>query len=137
MGPIESYIPKEKASRRTHPKKVLNTMSKQLRKRKNSRPRLVAIAAAMACTMVTRLDAMNVAVVNEGGKGAAPAQLPVRRFHIVAGPLDTALEAYRQQSGVAVKSTMPAGQLGTLYSAGLQGLYTSQSALRELLRGRG
>jgi catecholate siderophore receptor len=112
-------------------------MSKQLKRKKSSRRGLVAVAAAMACTMTVRLDAMSPAAVNEGGKGPAPAQLPVRRFHIVAGSLDAALEAYRQQSGVAVKSTMPADQLATLHTAGLQGLYTNESALRELLKGTG
>jgi catecholate siderophore receptor len=87
--------------------------------------------------MSARLDAMSSTAVNDGGKGPAPAQLPVRRFHIVAGPLDTALEAYRQQSGVAVKSMMPANQLAGLHTAGLQGLYTNESALRELLKGTG
>ena len=91
----------------------------------------------MACTMTSRLSATSSAAVNVGGKGTAPAQLPVRQFHIVAGPLDTALEAYRQQSGIAVKSAMPVDQLATLHTAGLHGLYTNESALRELLKGTG
>ena len=74
---------------------------------------------------------------NAAGKTPAPAQLPVRRFHVVAGTLDVALEAYRQQSGVNVKVAIPADQLATFHTAGLQGLYTSEAALRELLKGTG
>ncbi|HTV08784.1 MAG TPA: TonB-dependent receptor [Candidatus Aquilonibacter sp.] len=87
--------------------------------------------------MTTRLGAMGMTAVNESGRGPAAAQLPVRRFHIVAGPLDTALEAYRQQSGVNVRSTIALEKLAMVQTAGLQGLYTNEAALRQLLSGTG
>lgn len=101
------------------------------------RRNFLAMAAMGACAMTSRLDALSAKTPTEGGKSPAPAQLPVRRFHIVAGPLDTALEAYRQQSGLAVKNNLPVDQLHQLHTAGLQGLYTSEEALRELLKGTG
>lgn len=95
------------------------------------------MAAMTACAVGNRLSAVAQPTMDPAGKAPAPAQLPVRRFHIVAGPLETALEAYRQQSGVAVKISLPQGQVAGFQTAGLQGLYTPQMALRELLKGTG
>ena len=90
-----------------------------------------------ACAVTSRLEALTPTTPNAAANGPAPAQLPVRRFHIVAGSLDTALEAYRQQSGVDVTVGIPADKLATFHTAGLQGLYTADGALRELLKGTG
>lgn len=97
---------------------------------------MIAVAA-MACAMTSRLEALPTTAGNKVGTAPAPAQLPLRRFHIVAGSLDTALEAYRQQSGVSLKLTVPADQIGAFQTAGLQGLYSNESALRALLKGTG
>jgi catecholate siderophore receptor len=70
-------------------------------------------------------------------KDPVPAQLPVRRFHIVAGQLDTALEVYGNQSGVALKLEIPEAQLAAFHTNGVQGLYTTEAALRALLSGTG
>jgi catecholate siderophore receptor len=106
-------------------------------KRNGSRRGLFAVATMAACAVAGRANALSPAMPNASGKTPAPAQLPVRRFHIVAGSLDTALEAYRQQSGVAVKVAIPVDKLATFHTAGLQGLYTQEAALQELLKGTG
>ena len=106
--------------------------------KKNVRRRsLLTLATMTACAVTSRLDALAAPTPNASGKASAPAQLPVRRFHVVAGTLDLALEAYKQQSGVSVTLAIPADQLATFHSAGLQGLYTPEAALRELLKGTG
>ena len=78
---------------------------------------LLTLATMTACAVTSRLDALAAPTHNAGGKAPAPAQLPVRRFHIVAGTLDTALDAYRQQSGVSVKVAIPVDQLATFHTA--------------------
>ncbi|HEY4010788.1 MAG TPA: TonB-dependent receptor [Acidobacteriaceae bacterium] len=91
-----------------------------------------------ACAVANRMDALpGTAAVKDSGREPAPAQLPVRRFHIVAGQLDTALEAYRNQSGVNLRLAVPADDLAGIATAGLQGLYTPEAALRQLLKGTG
>jgi catecholate siderophore receptor len=106
--------------------------------KKNVRRRsLLTLATMTACAVTSRLDALAAPTPNASGKASAPAQLPVRRFHVVAGTLDLALEAYKQQSGVSVTLAIPADQLAIFHSAGLQGLYTPEAALRELLKGTG
>lgn len=95
------------------------------------------MATMTACAIGNRLDAVAQAVPDATGNAPAPQRLPVRRFHIVAGPLDTALEAYRLQSGIGFKIALRPDQVATLQTAGLQGLYTPQTALRELLSGTG
>ncbi|HEX5283293.1 MAG TPA: TonB-dependent receptor plug domain-containing protein [Bryocella sp.] len=106
-------------------------------KKKGKRQGIFAVAAMVACAVAGRLDALTPTTSKGSGKTPAPAQLPVRRFHIVAGSLDTALLAYGQQSGVTMHVAIPPDQLATLHSAGLQGLYTQQAALQELLKGTG
>jgi catecholate siderophore receptor len=76
-------------------------------------------------------------VVAEGGKDLAPAQLPVRRFRIAAGPLSVALDRYRQQSGVTLKLQTSADILAGFTTGGVVGLYGNDSALRQLLEGTG
>jgi catecholate siderophore receptor len=90
-----------------------------------------------ACVAAGRMDAQAQQTIAETPKDPAPAQLPVRRFHIVAGDLDAALAAYRNQSGVELKLEIPVAQLATFHTAGVQGLYTSEGALRALLSGTG
>ncbi|HEV2577764.1 MAG TPA: TonB-dependent receptor [Acidobacteriaceae bacterium] len=95
------------------------------------------MAAMTACAVGNRQSAIAQRTTDPAGKLPPPAQLPVHRFHIIAGPLDTSLEAYRQQSGIAVKITLAQDEIAAFQTAGLQGLYTPQAALRELLKGSG
>jgi catecholate siderophore receptor len=71
------------------------------------------------------------------GKDPIPAQLPVRRFRIAEGPLNTALDQYRQQSGITLKLEIPAETLATFTAHAVIGLYPNDSALRQLLAGTG
>jgi catecholate siderophore receptor len=105
-------------------------------RRRGRRSKLVALATVAACA-VGRMEGMAQQSIAETPKVPAPAQLPVRRFHIVAGQLDTALEAYRNQSGIDIKLEIPADQLAGFRTAGVQGLYTNDVALRQLLSGTG
>jgi catecholate siderophore receptor len=76
-------------------------------------------------------------VANAAGKDPIPAQLPVRRFRIAEGPLNTALDQYRQQSGVTLDLEIPAATLATFTARAVVGLYPNDSALRQLLAGTG
>ncbi len=94
------------------------------------------MATITACAVGNRLEAIAQNAVEPASNAPAAAQ-GVRHFHILAGPLNTALEAYRQQSGSAVKITLGPGQVAGFQTAGLQGLYKPKAALRELLKGTG
>jgi catecholate siderophore receptor len=69
---------------------------------------------------------------------APPAEASqAQSFHIIAGPLDTALQAWTRQSGVMVTLTIPSDSLTTLQTPGIAGEYTPEDALRGLLQGTG
>jgi len=97
----------------------------------------VALATAAAYAVSGRGWAVAQQMVASLPKEPTPAQLPVRRFHIVAGPLDAAIEAYRAQSGVDVKLAIAAAELAGFKTSDVSGLYTKDSALRQLLAGTG
>ena len=63
----------------------------------------------------------------------ATAAQATRRFHIVAGPLDTALAAYRSQSGVSVKLDIPESKLAAFDTVGVEGVLSPEIALQHLL----
>ena len=52
---------------------------------------------------------------------------------LLQGPLDAALTAYTNQSGVTLQIDLPAEKLANLQSAGVQGVMSSDSALSQLL----
>ena len=104
---------------------------------RGGKTKLVALATAVAYAAAGRMDAMAQQTIAEVAKDPAPAQLPVRRFHIVEGTLDAAIEAYREQSGVTVKLEIPAAQLAGFKTPGVSGLYANDAALRQLLAGSG
>src|SRR5580698_2012021 len=104
---------------------------------RGTKAKLVTLAAAMAYAASGSSNATAQQVVAEAAKEPTPAQLPVRRFHIVEGTLDAALEAYRTQSGITVKLEIPAEQLTGVKTSGVSGLYANDSALRQLLAGTG
>ena len=105
--------------------------------RPGRRAKLIAMAAMAACTVMGHRDARAQLTPPAAGKQPAATQLPVKRFRIAAGPLDAALEQYRQQSGVAVKVEIPADKLAGFTTPGVTGLYGKDSALRQLLAGTG
>jgi catecholate siderophore receptor len=105
---------------------------------KGRNSRLIAFATIAAYAAASgKQKAMAQTLVAEAPKTPAPAQLPVRRFHIVEGPLDSALDAYRTQSGVKLKLQIPADKLAAFQAGAVNGLYSTDAALRQLLNGTG
>ncbi len=75
--------------------------------------------------------------VDPSGAGVPGATLPLKRFNIAAGPLNTALAAYEKTTGLNVKLTLPANTIAGFTSLGVAGLYREDEALRLLLDGTG
>lgn len=71
------------------------------------------------------------------GKDKNAAQIPVSRFDIPAGQLDQALDAYKKATGITLHLDSLKNGLAGIHSNGVQGMYSSQQALRELLSGTG
>ncbi|HEX7150898.1 MAG TPA: TonB-dependent siderophore receptor [Thermoanaerobaculia bacterium] len=65
------------------------------------------------------------------------AELPVRRFDIAAGPLDGALRAFEETSGVTINVRFPREVLRNLDTNGVRGLMTNEQALAQLLTDSG
>jgi catecholate siderophore receptor len=105
--------------------------------RPGKRAKLIAMATMAACAAMSRMDARAQQMVAVMGRDLVPAQLPVRRFRIEEGPLDAALEEYHQQSGVVLKLDISKEQLSGFKSHGVAGLYSNDSALRQLLADTG
>jgi catecholate siderophore receptor len=61
--------------------------------------------------------------------------LPVRRYDIPAGPLEMVLDRFRKTSGASV--SVPDTVLLNLESPGVNGVFTSEQALEQLLSGTG
>ncbi len=102
------------------------------------RAKLVAMATMTAYAAMSRSDAMaQQMMAAPAGKDPIPAQLPVRRFRIAEGPLNTALDQYQQQSGVTLHLEIPTESLATFTAHSVVGLYPNDSALRQLLAGTG
>ncbi len=99
------------------------------------RTRWLNLAVLAACASGSHAET----AVAAGGSPPAKlaAEQPQRRFGIVAGPLDTALAAYAKQSGVSLQIEVPAKDLATLQSAGVQGVFSADNALRQLLANTG
>ena len=72
-----------------------------------------------------------------GGETGSEASLPLKRFNIAAGPLDEAIKAYEQATGLTVKFVLPTGTLAGFKSLGVVGLYPEEEAMRLLLDGTG
>lgn len=61
------------------------------------------------------------------------ARLPLKRFDITAGLLEDVLATFHTATGI--KATYGAGAIATVQSPGVQGLYTPDEALGQILRG--
>jgi len=97
----------------------------------------MAVAAAAAYVAGGRGWAVAQQMVAALPKEPAPAQMPVRRFRIVEGPLNEALDAYRAQSGATVKLEISADQLEGFRAKAVVGFYSPAAALRQMLAGTG
>lgn len=69
--------------------------------------------------------------------GSAPATLPLKRFDIPAGPLEQAITAFEETTGLKVKLAIPDGTVAGFNSPGVTGLYREEDALQLLLKGTG
>ena len=102
----------------------------------------LAMGTLAAYAVMSPSQSALAAVTNDAGAGAAgagapAANLPVKRFHIGAGPLDEAIRSYEQVTGLAVKVKLPSGSLAGFETQGVNGLYTVEEGLRLLLDGTG
>lgn len=101
----------------------------------------LAMGTLAAYAVVGSSRSAMAAVTKDGGAsaaaGAPAANLPVKRFHIGAGPLDAAIKDYEQATGLSVKVTLPAGTLAGFETHGVNGLHTVEEGLRLLLDGTG
>lgn len=100
--------------------------------------RWVAMGTLVAYSAVgARNVALAQSVTHDAVKGQrpAPGAQPSWRFEIPAGPLDTAVAAFGQVTGVSV--SFAEDGMRTLPSPGVQGLFTADRALQKLLAGSG
>lgn len=99
----------------------------------------VAMGALAAYAAVGSGKSAALTTVKEGsaGEGGPAATLPLKRFEIGAGPLDTAVAEYERTASVSVRVDLPAGTLAGFQTKGVKGLYRPEEALRLLLEGTG
>jgi catecholate siderophore receptor len=97
----------------------------------------LAAYAAMGSSRGAMAAVTKDAGAGAAGAGAPAANLPVKRFHIVPGPLDVAIKDYEQATGLTVKVTLPSGTLAGFQTHGVNGLHTVEEGLRLLLDGSG
>ncbi len=100
----------------------------------------IAMGALAAYAAVGSGSLAQAAVLKDGGVGGpadpAAANLPVKRFNIPAGPLDAAIAAYEQQTGLKVKNSLAGTtSLAGFQTKGVSGLHPEDEALRLLLEG--
>lgn len=72
-----------------------------------------------------------------GDRVGSQAQLPVRRFNIPAGPLDSVLGEFKKSTGVEILYSLPQETIPGFKSRGVSGLYSQAQALRKILAGTG
>jgi catecholate siderophore receptor len=97
-----------------------------------------ALAATVIGTGRQSPAAVKESLAAAGGAAAAPStNLPVKRVNIAAGPLDAALAAYEQQTGMHVRVDLPQGAIAGFQTKGVSGLFAEDEALRLLLSGTG
>ena len=77
------------------------------------------------------------AISDPANSSTPVATLPLKRFDIPAGPLDTALDAYKQASGIALRIDIPQATLAGFQTKGIKRLYRPEEAIRILLEGTG
>jgi catecholate siderophore receptor len=105
--------------------------------RPGRRAKWIAMATMAAYAAMGRNNAKAQQPPNSAANDPAQAQMPVRRFRIAEGPLDAALEQFRQQSGLTLKLEIPADELSRLKAQNVVGFYGNEAALRQMLTGTG
>ena len=97
-----------------------------------------AMAFARPTDQVTTLQANDSQqTTNSTNDHALKQGTAVRRFNISQGPLDTAIAAFEEQTGLAVMLSIPSKSVSGFVSPGVQGLYSDTEALTHLLSGTG
>src|SRR6266567_1457851 len=74
---------------------------------------------------------------NASNHSSSQIEMPVDRFGIPAGPLDTTLHLFSEKTGFKVVVNLPDGTSAGFQSRGVAGLYTVEQAMRQLLAGTG
>jgi catecholate siderophore receptor len=95
---------------------------------------MVTIAAYSA---MNKTDAIAQGMAPQTATGRQQVALPVRRFNIAEGPLDTALDSFREQSGVAITTNIAIEKLAAIKVHAINGMIGTNQALRQLLSGTG
>ncbi len=116
---------------------------KKIRVRHSRKPRWVAASAIGAMATYAALGTHFTATATAADLSdpvpdpAGQSQRPVRRFDIPAGPLDAAIAAFQNLTGVKVLALAPSETLHALQSPGAVGDFTPEQALGKLLSGTG
>ncbi len=95
------------------------------------------LAAYSVMGLATKLAVAEKEKTDPSGPSGAEAALPLKKFDIAAGPLDGAVKAYEEATGLKVKVVLPDGTLAGFNSQGVTGLHREDEALRLLLEGTG
>jgi catecholate siderophore receptor len=110
-------------------------------KRSNIRRGRRALAAAGTLALYAATGSIRQALAATNPNLPEPtdsvATLPLKRFNIPAGPLDEALAAFAQTSGLSFRIDLPPGAAAGFQAKAVQGLYRPGEAIRILLEGTG
>ncbi|HWB31573.1 MAG TPA: TonB-dependent receptor [Acidobacteriaceae bacterium] len=82
-------------------------------------------------------SAFAASMADPSNSGTPVATLPLKRFDIPAGPLDAALDQFRQTAGIALRIDIAQATLAGFQTHGVKGLYRPEEAIRILLDGTG
>jgi len=101
--------------------------------------RWVAMGALVAYAAMggTRTALAAPANLSPNADDSAAATLPLKRFNIAAGPLDKAIAAYEETTGLTVKFVLPSQTLAGFNTKGVAGLFRDEEALRRILEDTG
>jgi catecholate siderophore receptor len=99
---------------------------------------VAAGALAAFAVSASGRQALGAVIVSDPTDSDGPvATLPLKKFDIAAGPLDVAIAAYEQATGLQVRTDLPKGTVAGFQTKGVKGLYRPEEALRLLLEGTG
>jgi len=112
--------------------------------RNSTRSRRLHIAALATVTACTASASAHPAAAQQPASSQANGQAsPTRRFTIPAGDLKSALQAFESATGVSLQIDIPHPTIGVtdpldgMHTEGVDGIYTTEAALRQLLAGTG
>jgi catecholate siderophore receptor len=106
--------------------------------KKAGKPPRWLVLGALASTAFSARPALSAQAQGDGGSAAYQAlgpSLPAQAFDFPAGPLGQVLETFSRRTGVSVEIADEA--IRDLTSSGVQGVFTIEKALQEMLAGTG